>query len=158
MMIQVPMTLHGAAALRKELKYLKSVKRPQIIEDISTALAHGDLSENAEYHAAKEEQSFTEGRIKDVSDKLARAQIIDPVMIRSEKVVFGATVLLVDLGEGNEITYQIVGVDEADIEQGKISISSPIARAMIGKLPGDSIVVHAPAGDREYEIQEVQYI
>jgi len=158
MINQVPMTLKGAEALRRELKHLKSIKRPQIIEAISTARAHGDLSENAEYHAAKEEQAFTEGRIKDIADKLARAQILDPATIRSERIVFGATVLLVDMEDGKEISYQIVGIDEADIEQGKISVSSPIARAMIGKIPGDSIVVHAPAGDREYEIQEVKYI
>jgi len=158
MMEQVPMTLQGAEALRQELKYLKSVKRPQVIEAISTALAHGDLSENAEYHAAKEEQSFVEGRTKHVADKLARAHIIDPATIRSDKIVFGATVSLIDLEEGTEISYQIVGIDEADVEQGKISITSPIARAMIGREQGDSIVVHAPAGDREYEVQEIRYI
>jgi len=157
-MERVPMTKRGAEALREELKYLKGEKRAKIVEAISTARAHGDLSENAEYHAAKEEQGFNEGRIRELEDKLARAHIIDPATIRSDKIVFGATVDLIDLETGTEVTYQIVGVDEADLEQGKISITSPIARALIGKEAGDVAVVQAPGGEREYEIQDVRYI
>ncbi len=157
-MERVPMTKQGAEALREELKYLKGEKRARIVEAISTARAHGDLSENAEYHAAKEEQGFNEGRIRELEDKLARAHIIDPATINSDKIVFGATVDLIDLETGTEVTYQIVGVDEADLEQGKISITSPIARALIGKEAGDVAVVQAPGGEREYEIQDVRYI
>jgi len=151
------MTKHGAEALRKELKYLKTVKRPQIVAAIATARAHGDLSENAEYHAAKEEQGFNEGRIREIEDKLARAHIIDPSTIKSDKVVFGATVELIDMDSGTEVEYQIVGVDEADIGEHKVSITSPIARALIGKEVGDVAVVQAPSGEREYEIQEIRY-
>jgi len=154
---RVPMTIKGAEALRVELKQLKSVNRPRIVEAISTARAHGDLSENAEYHAAKEEQGFNEGRIKDLEDKLSRAQIIDTAAIVSDKVVFGARVELIDLESGGEVEYQIVGVDEADIDQGKVSITAPIARAMIGKEAGDVATVQAPGGVREYEIQAVDY-
>jgi len=154
---QVPMTIHGAETMRKELKYLKSVKRGQIIEAIATARAHGDLSENAEYHAAKEEQGFNEGRIKHMEDKLARAQIIDTAAIDSEKVVFGACVELIDMDSEAEVSYQIVGVDEADIDKGTVSITSPIARALIGKEIGDVAVVQAPGGEREYEIQTICY-
>jgi len=125
---------------------------------IEEARAHGDLSENAEYHAAKEEQGMNEARVKDIEDKLARAHIIDPATITAEKIVFGATVELIDLDEGTEITYQIVGVDEADIEAGKISITSPIARALIGKEEGDVAIVLAPGGEREYEIQSIEYV
>jgi len=151
------MTIKGAEAMRVELKHLKTVNRPRIVEAISTARAHGDLSENAEYHAAKEEQGFNEGRIKDMEDKLARAQVIDTAAIVSDKVVFGACVELIDVESGAEVLYQIVGVDEADIEQGKVSITSPIARALIGKEPGDVAAVQAPGGVREYEIQAVEY-
>ena len=151
------MTIKGAEAMRVELKYLKTTNRSRIVEAISTARAHGDLSENAEYHAAKEEQGFNEGRIKELEDKLARAQVIDTAAIVSEKVVFGACVELVDVESGAEVLYQIVGVDEADIEQGKVSITSPIARALIGKEPGDVAAVQAPGGVREYEIQAVDY-
>lgn len=154
----IPMTGHGAEMLRQELAHLKRVKRPQVIEAIATARAHGDLSENAEYHAAKEEQGFVEGRIKEIEDKLARAHVIDPASIKSDKVVFGATVTLIDLDSGTEVTYQIVGVDEADIDHGKVSITSPIARALIGKEEGDVVVVRAPGGEREYEIQEIRYV
>jgi len=152
------MTKHGAEKLREELAHLKSVKRPQVIEAIATARAHGDLSENAEYHAAKDEQGFIEGRIKDLEDKLARAHVIDPATIDAEKIVFGATVSLIDLDSGSEVEYQIVGVDEADIAQGKVSITSPIARALIGKEEGDIAVVQAPGGEREYEVQEIRYV
>jgi transcription elongation factor GreA len=156
-MERVPMTVKGAEALREELKYRKTVKRPQIVEAIATARAHGDLSENAEYHAAKEEQGFNEGRIKELEDKLARAHVIDPASIDSERIVFGATVELIDLESGNEVVYQIVGVDESDIDKGMVSITSPIARALIGKEAGDTATVQAPGGVREYEIQAVDY-
>ncbi len=152
------MTRQGAETLKDTLNYLKGEKRHQIVAAIEEARAHGDLSENAEYHAAKEEQGMNEARVKDIEDKLARAHIIDPATITAEKIVFGATVELIDLDEGTEITYQIVGVDEADIEAGKISITSPIARALIGKEEGDIAVVLAPGGEREYEIQSVEYI
>ncbi len=156
-MERVPMTIRGAELLRQELAERKSVKRPRIVEAIEVARAHGDLSENAEYHAAKEEQSMNEGRIADLEDKLARAHVIDPSTIRADKIVFGATVTLIDLESGNEVEYQIVGVDESDIKQGKVSITSPIARALIGKDEGDTAIVRAPSGEREYEVQEVRY-
>ncbi len=152
------MTKQGAEALREEVRFLKGKKRARIVEAIAEARAHGDLSENAEYHAAKEEQGFNEGRISELEDKLARAQVIDPPGIHSSKVVFGATVDLVELDSGAEVEYQIVGVDEASIEQNKISITSPIARAMIGKKIGDAAIVQAPGGEWEYEIQNVRYI
>jgi len=156
-MERVPMTIKGAEAMKAELKHLKSVNRPRIVEAISTARAHGDLSENAEYHAAKEEQGFNEGRIKELEDKLARANVIDTTAIVSERVVFGATVELIDLESGTEVKYQIVGVDEADIDRGTVSITSPIARSLIGKEAGDVAEVQAPGGVREYEIQAVEY-
>jgi len=157
-MERVPMTRQGAATLKETVAYLKGEKRHKIVATIEEARAHGDLSENAEYHAAKEEQGMNEARVKDIEDKIARAQIIDPASIKSEKIVFGATVELIDVNEETEITYQIVGVDEADIEQGKISITSPMARAMIGKEEGDVAAVQAPGGEREYEIQSIQYV
>jgi len=157
-MERIPMTKQGAEALRRELEYLKGEKRRRIIAAIEEARAHGDLSENAEYHAAKEEQSLNEGRIKELEDKLARAHIIDPATIDVDRVVFGATVTLIDLDSGTEVSYQIVGVDEADIDAGKVSITSPIARALIGKEEGDIAVVQAPNGEREYEIQSIEYI
>ncbi len=156
-MERVPMTKQGAEALKELVAYLKGEKRHRIVAAIEEARAHGDLSENAEYHAAKEEQGMNEARVKDLEDKLARAHIIDPATITAEKIVFGATVELIDLDEGTEITYQIVGVDEADIEAGKVSITSPIARALIGKEEGDIAVVQAPGGEREYEIQCIEY-
>ena len=155
---RVPMTKQGAEALRAELKFRKGEKRQQIVEAIATARAHGDLSENAEYHAAKEEQGFNEGRISELEDKLARGQVIDPATIQSDKIVFGATVDLMDVESGVSVTYQLVGVDEADIARNKVSITSPIARSMIGKEVGDVAVVQAPGGEREYEIQEIRYI
>jgi transcription elongation factor GreA len=156
-MERVPMTVRGAEQLRKELAERKSVKRPQIVQAIEVARAHGDLSENAEYHAAKEDQSLNEGRIAELEDKLARAHVIDPTTIDAEKIVFGATVTLIDLDAGSEVEYQIVGVDESDIKLGRVSITSPIARALIGKEAGDTVVVRAPSGEREYEVQEVRY-
>ena len=151
------MTKQGAQALQESLAYLKGENRHRIVRTIEEARAHGDLSENAEYHAAKEEQGMNESRISSIEDTLARAHIIDPATITAEKIVFGATVDLIDLDEGTEVTYQVVGVDEADIEHGKVSITSPIARAMIGKEEGDIIVVQAPSGEREYEVQEIRY-
>ena len=145
--------------LRTELHQLKTVERPRVIQAIQDARAHGDLSENAEYAAAKERQSFIEGRIAEVESKLSNAQIIDPKLIDSDGgCVFGATIELEDMNNGDVVTYQIVGDDEADIKQGKISISSPIARALIGKHAGDVAEVKAPGGVREYEIRDVKYI
>ena len=157
-MERVPMTRSGAEALRKTLDYLKGEKRHKIVAAIEEARAHGDLSENAEYHAAKEEQGMNEARVNEIEDKLARAHIITPSTIKAERIVFGATVELIDMHEGTEITYQIVGVDEADIDVGKVSITSPIARALIGKEEGDVALVQAPGGEREFEIQMVEYI
>ncbi len=157
-MNRVPLTVKGAEKLRAELDELKNVKRPQIIEAIATARAHGDLKENAEYHAAREQQSFAEGRIKEIEGKLSNAEIIDVTKLNANgKVVFGTTVDLADEETGEEVTYTIVGEDEADIKQGMISVTSPIARAMIGKEEGDIAVVEAPAGQKEYEIVEVRY-
>lgn len=157
-MEQIPMTTTGAQLLRDELDHLRKVRRPKVIEAIATARDHGDLSENAEYHAAKEEQSFIEGRLQQISDTLARAQIIDPASLKADKVVFGATVTLLDGMTEKEVRYQIVGVDEANIKELKISITSPIARSLIGKEQDDIVVVHAPGGDREYEIIDIKYI
>lgn len=154
---KIPMTLNGKRLLDEELKNLMSVERPAVIKAIEIARGHGDLSENADYSAAKERQGFIEGRIQDINGKLARAQIIDPTSIKSEKVVFGATVVLQDQDEGKKIRYQIVGVDEADIKNGKVGISSPIARALIGKSKGDEVVVHAPKGQIHYDILEIRY-
>ena len=158
-MSKVPLTVSGAAKLRNELNELKSVQRPAIITAIAEARSHGDLSENAEYHAAKERQSFIEGRILELEAKLSNAQIIDPALLDAEgRCVFGATVDLEDMESSEVVTYQIVGDDEADIKHGKISISSPIARALIGKYAGDVAEVQAPGGVREYEILDVKYI
>jgi transcription elongation factor GreA len=158
-MSKVPLTTHGAELLRAELHNLKTVERPEVIAAIAEARSHGDLSENAEYDAAKERQSFVEGRIAEVEFKLSNAQIIDPRQLDAEgRCVFGATVELEDLESGEAVTYQIVGDDEADIKQGKISISSPIARALIGKFAGDVAEVQAPGGVREYEVLDVKYI
>ena len=158
-MSKVPLTAPGAVKLREELQRLKSTERPRIINAIAEARAHGDLKENAEYHAAKEQQSFIEGRIADIESQLAGAQIIDVTTLNPNgKVVFGTTVDLVDEESGEEVTYQIVGDLEADIKLGKISVSSPIARALIGRVEGDVAVVKAPAGDRHYEIMAVRYI
>ncbi len=158
-MSKVPLTLIGAELLRNELIKLKTVERPSVIAAISEARAHGDLSENAEYEAAKNRQSFVEGRIQDLEGKLSNAQVVDPKTINADgRCVFGATVELEDVKTGNVMVYQIVGDDEADIKQRKISISSPIARALIGKVSGDVAEVQAPGGVREYEVVNVQYI
>ncbi len=157
-MNKVPLTVKGAEKLKQELHELKTVKRPQVIAAIAEARAHGDLKENAEYHAAREQQSFIEGRIREIEAKLANAQIIDVTQINAGgKVVFGATVELEDLETGATVTYQIVGDDEADIKQGLISISSPIARALIGKEAEDVVEVKTPKGIREYEILAIRY-
>lgn len=155
---KVPITAKGAEKLRAELKELKSVARPKVIEAIAEARAHGDLKENAEYHAAREQQSFIEGRIAEINAKLGNAQIIDITeMEHNGKVIFGATVDLAEEDTGEEVTYQIVGEDEADIKLGMISITSPIARALIGKEEGDVAEVQAPGGVKSYEIVEVRY-
>lgn len=153
------MTVRGAEMLREELKRLKSTDRPRIIQAIAEARAHGDLKENAEYHAAKEQQSFVEGRIKEIEGKLSHIQIIDVTKVDARgKVVFGATVELLDVQENKETTYRIVGEDEADISAGMISFTSPIARALIGKSEGDEITFAAPAGDKHFEIVVVRYV
>ncbi len=156
---KVPMTAAGAAQLRAELQELKTVARPRIIAAIAEARAHGDLKENAEYHAAREQQSFTEGRIAEIESKLAHAQVIDVTALSaSDKVVFGSTVSLVEEESEEERRYQIVGEDEADIKEGKISFGSPIARALIGKYVGDVVDVQTPGGIKTYEIMGVQYL
>lgn len=158
-MIKVPLTVVGAEMLKAELQQLKSVERPAVIAAIAEARSHGDLSENAEYDAAKERQGFVEGRIQDVEGKLSNAHIINPAEIDADgRIVFGATVDLEDLESGDSVTYQIVGDDEADIKLCKISVSSPIARALIGKSAGDVAEVMAPGGIREYEVLDVKYI
>lgn len=158
-MSKIPLTLVGAEKMRQELHRLKTVERPLVINAISEARAQGDLSENAEYEAAKEKQGFVEGRIIELESKLGSAQIIDPKTLNANgRCVFGATVILEDVNNGDVVTYQIVGDDEANIKERKISISSPIARALIGKYSGDIAEVQAPLGVREYEVVEVQYI
>ncbi len=152
------MTAQGYEALDAELKNLKSVERPAIIQAISVAREHGDLSENAEYHAAKEKQSFIEGRIVELEDKISRADVIDIAKIAGSKVVFGATVTIIDVESEEEFTYQIVGEDEADIALGKVSNTSPVARALIGKEEGDEAEVAAPGGAKAYEIMKVAFI
>lgn len=158
-MSKVPLTARGAEKLRAELQELKSVARPQVIQAIAEARAHGDLKENAEYHAAKEQQSFIEGRIAEIEAKLSNAQIIDVTAVNAGgKIVFGTTVELLNLDTDESVTYQIVGDDEADISQGLISVNSPVARALIAKEEGDVAVVKAPGGTSEYEIVAVKYI
>jgi transcription elongation factor GreA len=153
------MTLEGAEKLREELQHLKSVVRPSIIEAIASAREHGDLKENAEYHAAKEQQGFTEGRIKEIEGKLADAQVIDVTKIRhTGKVIFGTTVTVIDVGSDEKKRYKIVGEDESDLKVNKISIMSPLARALIGKSEGDAVTVHTPNGALEYEIERVEHI
>jgi transcription elongation factor GreA len=157
-MSKVPMTVTGAQRLKAELHRLKTSARPDVIRALAEARSHGDLSENADYDAAKERQGFIEGRIAEIEHKLAGAQVIDPTAIDADgRVVFGATVDLRDAGSGEQVTYQIVGDDEADIKHGKISVSSPIARALIGRSEGDTAEVQAPGGAREYEVLAVRY-
>lgn len=157
-MTRAPLTLTGATRLRAELEQLKSVQRPAVINAIAEARAHGDLKENAEYHAAREQQGFIEGRIKLLEAELSHAQVIDVATLDAgSRVVFGATVVLADVDSGEEKRYQLVGDLEADIKQGQLAISSPVARALIGKHEGDTATIEAPAGTREYEIVEVVY-
>jgi transcription elongation factor GreA len=157
-MAKVPMTVEGAERLKAELHRLRTIERPSVISAIAEARSHGDLSENADYDAAKERQSFIEGRISEVESKLANAQVIDPASLDADGlVVFGATVDLEDAESGDTVTYQIVGDDEADIKHGKISVSSPIARALIGKSEGDTADVQAPGGVRSYDVLAVRY-
>ena len=158
-MQKAPMTLQGAEALQAELKELKSVTRPAVIQAIAEARAHGDLKENAEYHAAREKQSFVEGRIADVESKLSRAQVIDVTKLENTgKVIFGTTVSIVNVSTDAEVTYKIVGEDEADIKLNMISVSSPIARALIGKSVDDEVTVNTPGGEVVYDIVSVEYI
>jgi len=158
-MSKVPMTARGEKSLREELLDLKSVQRPGVIQAIADAREHGDLKENAEYHAAREQQSFIEGRVAEIEGKLSNAQVIDvTAMPKSDKVIFGSTVRLLDIETNAEIVYQIVGDDEADLKLNRISFSSPVARALIAKLEGDEVSVDTPGGGKEYEIMEVSYI
>ena len=155
---RMPITKPGLVRLKEELKRLKAVERPKIVKEIAEARSHGDLSENAEYHAAKEKQSHLEGRILQVEDWIARAEVIDIGKLKGDRVVFGATVTLSDSESGDEVRYQVVGELEADLKQGKISVASPIARAMIGKQEGDVVKVRTPGGEREYEINAVEFV
>ena len=151
------MTREGHQRLQEELKKLVRVERPKVVLDIAEARGHGDLSENAEYDAAKNRQSFIEGRIKEINDKIARAQVIDPAEVNSEKVVFGAKVTLFDVDLGTEVTYQIVGEDEADLKEGKISVNSPVGKALIGHRLDDEVRVNVPSGQKMYEILDIKY-
>lgn len=157
-MDKVPMTTNSYAILEEELKRLKSEDRPNVIKAIAEAREHGDLSENAEYHAAKEQQSFIEGRILELEFKVTRAEVIDTSTIKSNKILFGATINLIDEKTEKEITYKIVGVDETNVEKGLISVSSPVARSLMGKMLGDIVVVNTPGGKTSYEILNIQYI
>lgn len=158
-MTKYPMTVAGETALREELERLKRIERPRIVQAIAEARAHGDLKENAEYHAAREQQSFCEGRIQEIEGKLSHAQIIDITKLpETGKVIFGVTVTVINCETDEEITYKIVGEDEADIKQNKIAVTSPIARALIGKEVGDVAIVKAPGGDMEYEIDAVKHL
>jgi len=155
---RIPMTAEGFARLEVELKHLRQVERPDIIRAIAEAREHGDLSENAEYHAARERQSFIEGRIGELEEKIARAEVIDPTKLSGKTVKFGATVTVVDEDTDEKNTYQIVGEDEADVAKGKLAITAPISRAMIGKSVGDSVEVRTPKGEKAYEIVKVRYV
>lgn len=155
---KVPMTLSGFQRLESELRHLKTVERHAVIKAIAEARAHGDLSENAEYHAAKERQGFIEGRITELEDKLSRAEVIDAKLIKGNDIKFGATVKLIDDDTEEEVIYQIVGSDESDIKKGLLSITAPLARALIGKKKGDAIEVNTPSGGKSYEIMHVEYI
>jgi len=153
----VPITPEGFKKLKKELKYLKEVERPQNVRDIEEAREHGDLSENAEYHAAKEKQGLIEARMNEIEDKISRAEVIDPAKIKSDRISFGARVSLENLDTGEEVQYRIVGADEADLDRGTISIESPLARALIRREPGDEVKVRTPGGMREFEIIDFDY-
>ncbi|HEX4889652.1 MAG TPA: transcription elongation factor GreA [Alphaproteobacteria bacterium] len=156
-MEKIPMTAHGFESLETEVRHLKTVERPAIIKAISSAREHGDLSENAEYHAAKERQSYIEGRLMELEDKISRAQVIDVAKLSGKDVKFGATVKLLDEDTEGEITYQVVGEIEADVKAGRISITSPLGRALIGKKIGDAVEVNTPGGGKSYEILSVKY-
>jgi transcription elongation factor GreA len=153
----IPMTPEGLKKLKEELKHLKTVERPKNIKDIETARAHGDISENAEYHAAKERQSHLAGRIAELEDIISRAQVIEPSTLEHEKIHFGATVSLENSDTGEEVTYQIVGIHESDVKQGKISVASPLAKSLIGKEAGDMVEIKKPAGVAQYEVLSVEY-
>ena len=155
---RVPMTRPGLERLKEELKRLKAVERPKIVKEIAEARSHGDLSENAEYHAAKEKQSHVEGRILQVEHWIASAEVIDVSRLAGDRVVFGATVVLEDSGSGEKVRYRIVGELEADLKRGRISVTSPIARALIGRSEGDTVTVRSPGGEREFEIEEVLFV
>ena len=157
-MDKIPITNIGFEKLEEELKILKSTERPTVIKAIAEAREHGDLSENAEYHAAKEKQSFIEGRIADLENKISRAEIIITKKLKSNKVIFGATVTLGEVGKKKQIVYQIVGTEEADVESGKISISSPLARALLGKKIDDSVEVYSPGDSKEYEVENIEFL
>ena len=157
-MDKIPITNIGFKKLEDELKTLKSIERPSVIKSIAEAREHGDLSENAEYHAAKEKQSFIEGRIADLENKISRAEVIITKKLKSNKVIFGATVTLGEVGKKKQLVYQIVGTEEADVESGKISISSPLARALLGKKIDDSVEVYSPGGSKEYEVENIEFL
>ena len=157
-MDKIPITDIGFKKLEEELKTLKSIERPSVIKSIAEAREHGDLSENAEYHAAKEKQSFIEGRIADLENKISRAEVIITKKLKSNKVIFGATVTLGEVGKKKQIVYQIVGTEEADVESGKISISSPLARALLGKKVDESVEVYSPGGSKEYEVENIEFL
>ena len=157
-MERFPITNNGFEKLELELKNLKTVERPSVIKSIAEAREHGDLSENAEYHAAKEKQSFIEGRIADLENKISRAEVIKTEKLSGEKVIFGATVTLGDLENKKKIIYQIVGTEEADVENGKVSISSPLAKALLGKKIDDTVEVYSPGGSKEYDIEKIEFI
>ena len=154
-MDRIPITVNGFEALKKELKNLKTVERPRNIESIEIARAHGDLSENAEYDAAKEKQAFIQGRINELEFKLSNAEVIDPSKLPKDKIVFGSKILVENVDSGEEVEYQLVGPEESDIDNGKVSVTSPLGRAILGKVPGDEVTVQAPAGKRIYEIVEI---
>jgi transcription elongation factor GreA len=156
-MDKIPMTPEGAAKLREELNQLRSVERPAIIQAIAVAREHGDLSENAEYHAARERQSFVEGRVKELENKLARAEVIDPSKLAGDRVAFGATVTVSNADTGEEVKYRILGADEADLAKGSIGITSPLARSLIGKRVGDEVKVRMPGGERTYEVLDITF-
>ncbi len=157
-MEKFPITNEGFEKLESELRFLKSSERPNVIKSIAEARAHGDLSENAEYHAAKEKQSFIEGRIADLENKISRAEVINTKILSGDKIIFGATVTLGEVGRKKNIIYQIVGTEEADVENGKISVSSPLARALLGKKIDDLVEVSSPGGSKEYEIENIEFV
>ena len=157
-MDRIPITNIGFEKLEKELKNLKTIERPAIIKAIAEAREHGDLSENAEYHAAKEKQSFIEGRIADLENKITRAEVINTKKLKSNTIIFGATVTLGEVGKKRNIIYQIVGTEETDVENGKISISSPLAKALLGKKVDESVEVYSPGGSKEYEVEHIEFV